>query len=384
MRTARILMLGLSLLAGLPLHAQFGKSIPIKAGTPEDKALAEIAATTDPAQKLALINKFAEELGKGDMEIVADDLCENYYFSVKDYEKGFSYGEKLWALDPENFANGVNLVRAAQEKNDLNRLFQYGEKTGAIVQRFRAQPVPEGRDAAAWEQQKTQSLADIRENLSYVEQSLFITAYKSSNPADRAAYLERFAAAFPDSGYALQAQEIAATSYQQAQQYPKMLDAANKLLAKDPNDRAMLILLADYFSEKGEQLDKAEACANKAIQLVSAAKKPGNLTDEQWAKQSSLEKGIALSALGQVNIQKKNNAQAVENLRAAAPLLKSDAFTFARNQYRLGFALLNLKRVAEARVALTEAASVASPYQGPAKEKLNSLPPGPARSTKKK
>ena len=87
----------------------------------------------------------------------------------------------------------------------------------------------------------------------------------------------------------------------------------------------------------------------KRISVLETAKKPDGLTDEQWQQQSALQKGLALSALGQVNIQKKNNTQAVDNFKAAAPLLKADANSYARNQYRLGFALLNLKRIPDAK-----------------------------------
>jgi tetratricopeptide (TPR) repeat protein len=153
-----------------------------------------------------------------------------------------------------------------------------------------------------------------------------------------------------------------------------MLDVANGLLAKDPDNLGMLLLLADYYSEKGEQLDKAEAYAKKSVSLLDTAKKPDGVSDEQWKQQSALQKGLALSALGQVNIQKKNNAQAVENFRSAAPLLKSDEGSYARNQYRLGFALLNLKRVPEAKAAFIDAASVNSPYKALAQEKLKALP----------
>ena len=359
--------------AALPTHAQLGKSVPIKAGTSEDRALSEINATTDPAKKLALIDQFAAQLGKGDLVIVADDLYVNYYISVKNYDKAFEYGEKLWALDPDNFGNGVNLVRGAQEKGDIEKLFLYGETIGAILQRFKAKPAPEGMSASAWEREKAQVLEDLRDNRNYVEQSLFIAAYHRPDAAARAGYLLRFAAAFPDSPSAVQAQEVAATAYQQAQNYPRMLEVANKLLEKDPNDRAMLILLADYYSEKGEHLDKAEASASKAIELIGTAKKPEGVTDEQWTQQTALEKGLALSALGQVNIVNKKNAQAVENLKAAAPLLKSNPATYGRNQYRLGFALLNLKRIPEAKAALSEAASMANPYQALAQEKLKSV-----------
>jgi tetratricopeptide (TPR) repeat protein len=97
------------------------------------------------------------------------------------------------------------------------------------------------------------------------------------------------------------------------------------------------------------------------------------VTDEQWQQQLSLQKGLALSSLGQVNIQKKNNAAAVGNLRDASPLLKSDANSYARNQYRLGYALLNLKKIPEAKQAFTEAASVNSPYKQPSLDKLKAM-----------
>src|SRR5438309_6422495 len=105
------------------------------------------------------------------------------------------------------------------------------------------------------------------------------------------------------------------------------------------------------------------------------------MTDDQWKQQSGLQKGLALSSLGQINIQKKDNAQAVTNLRAAAPLLKPDDGSYARNQYRLGFALLNLKRNPEAKDAFTQAASVNSPYKALAQEKLRASAGAAPRKT---
>jgi len=49
---------------------------------------------------------------------------------------------------------------------------------------------------------------------------------------------------------------VAATSYQQAQNAPKMLEVANGLLAKDPNNLGMLLLLSDYYCDKPDQLGK--------------------------------------------------------------------------------------------------------------------------------
>jgi tetratricopeptide (TPR) repeat protein len=350
-----------------------GKFVPIPAGSDTDHALTEINGTADPAQKLALIEKFSSSLGQGDMAIVADDLYVNYYITQKNYDKAFEYGDKLFALDPDNLANAVNMVRAASEKGDIEKLMAYGEKVPGILQRYKALPAPDGVEAGTWQRQQKEALDSNKDNITYIEQAMFLGFYRSTNAAKRAALLTHFAQLFPDSQFANQALGVAASSYQQAQNVPKMLEVANGLLAKDPNNIGMLLLLSDYYSEKGEQMDKAEASAKKAIVLLGTATKPEGVTDEQWQQQISLQKGLALSSLGQVNIEKKDNAQAVENFKAAAPLLKSDDGSYGRNQYRLGFALLNLKKNAEAKDAFAQSASVNSAYKALAQAKLKTF-----------
>jgi tetratricopeptide (TPR) repeat protein len=372
--TRLIGVLALLIFVAHPASAQqIGKFVPIAAGSDEDRALTEINATSDPAQKLALIDKFSSTLGKGDMAIVADELYVNYYIAQKSYDKAFEFGDKLFALDPDNFANAVNMVRAANEKGDTDKLMAYGEKAAGILKRYKAAPAPSGVETPNWEKQKADTLENNKDNIGYVEQAVYLTGYRNTNPAKRAALMAHFAELFPDSQYANPALVVAATSYQQAQNVPKMLEVANGLLAKDPNNIGMLLLLSDYYGEKGEQLDKAEAWAKKAITLLATAQKPEGVTDEQWQQQVSLQKGLALSSLGQTSIQKKDNAQAVENFKAAAPLLKPDDGSYGRNQYWLGFALLNLKKNAEAKEAFTQAASVNSPYKALAQTKLKSF-----------
>jgi tetratricopeptide (TPR) repeat protein len=359
---------------------QIGKFVPVQAGSDADHAISEINAATDTAQKLALIGKFAEGAGKeGDYPILANGLYVDYYLAQKNYDKAFEYGDKLFALDQDNFQNAMNMIRAASEKGDADRLISYGEKAQGILQRYKNAPAPAGSSAEVWTQQKAQTLEANKDGIAYIQNAVFSGVYQTKDAGKRAALLVRFAQIFGDSPYASQALGVAATAYQQAQNAPKMLEVANGLLAKDPNNLGMLLLLSDYYGEKGEQLDKAEAYAKKALSVLDAAKRPDEMTDDQWMTQSGLQKGLALSSLGQINIQKKDNAQAVTNFRAAAPLLKPDDGSYARNQYRLGFALLNLKRNPEAKDAFTQAASVNSPYKGPAQEKLKAMAAPPRR-----
>src|SRR6266850_6312472 len=367
--------------ANAALAQQIGKTVSVQAGSDADHAISEISAATDQAQKLALIDKFAEGPGKeGDYPILANALYVDYYLAQKNYDKAFEYGDKLFALDPDNFQNAMNMIRAASEKGDSERLIAYAEKTQGILKRYKEAPAPAGTDASHWEQQKSQTLENNKDGIAYVQQAVYNGALQAKDAWKRAGYLARFAQAFPDSPYANQALGVAAASYLQAQNAPKMLEVANGLLAKDPSNLGMLLLLSDYYCDKADQLAKAEAYAKKAISQLGAAPKPEGVTDDQWVQQKSLQKGLALSSLGQVNIEKKDNAQAVENLKAAAPLLKPDDGSYARNQYRLGFAFLNMKRNAEAKEAFTQAASVNSPFKALAQEKLKaSAVAAPAR-----
>ena len=167
----------------------------------------------------------------------------NYYIAAKNYDKAFEYGDKLFAIDPDNFANAVNMVRAAQEKGDSDKLLSYGAKAADILKRYKASSVPD--------EEKKRNLENAHDNIVYVQQLIFNGAYQTQDPAKRAAYLVQFAQMFPDSPYADQAMGVAAASYRQTQNTAKMLEVANGLLAKDPNNVGMLLLLGGLLQREG-------------------------------------------------------------------------------------------------------------------------------------
>ena len=364
--------------------AQIGKSVTVSAGTPEDKALADIYAAPDGPEKVALLDKFAADFGNGDMGLLADQLYVQTYLAQKNYAKVYEFAEKTLVLDPSNLSAAVNMVHAAEEQGDTKKLFAAGDRVAEIIAKYKNSPGPEGMPPDQWAQQKSVSLNNVQGDIGYVEYALVNAGYKTADPVARAALFERYVNAFPDSPYTLKVREQTAIAYQQAQDTPKMMDTAQRILAADPNNISMLILVSDYWSENNQQLDKAAADAQLALDQLAQAKKPDNLSDEQWQQQVAVEKGLAYSAIGEVNVDKGRNQPAVDAFRQASPLLKSNTVLYARNLYRLGFTLAKMQRIPEARTVLTEAVSINSPYKAKAQETLNKIGgPVSGKSTKK-
>jgi len=204
----------------------------------------------------------------------------------------------------------------------VDRLISYGEKAQGILKRYKDAPAPAGTAASDWNGKshrrwKATRMDRLHSTIGF-QRSLSGQGGGQAGGASGTVCTDLSGFTVCESGA-----RVAATSYQQAQNTPKMLEVANGLLAKDPNNLGMLLLLSDYYCDKTIN-SGSRTYAKKSVSLLDAAPKPEGLADEQWAQQKSLQKGLALSSLGQVNIEKKENAQAVENLRAAAPLLKPD------------------------------------------------------------
>src|SRR5271170_3238654 len=171
--------------------AQIGKSVSVAAGTPEDKALTDIYAATDGPDKIALLDKFTADYGKGDLELLADQLYVQSYLAQKNYAKVYEYGEKALKLDPDSFSVVVSMLHAAEEQADTSRMFTLAEKASAILVRYKAEPPPAGSTPGQWSAQKEQSLKDAQPDMEYVERTLYNAAYQTKDAKARAALFER-------------------------------------------------------------------------------------------------------------------------------------------------------------------------------------------------
>ena len=156
-----IIPIAIFLIVAATASAQIGKSVSVSAGTAEDKALTEIYAAPDGPEKVALLDKFVADLGKGDLELLADQLYVQTYLAQKNYAKVYQFAAKALALDPTNLSAAVSMVHAAEEQGDAKKLYDAGDKVAEIVAQYKNSPAPEGTAADQWALQKTANLSNV-------------------------------------------------------------------------------------------------------------------------------------------------------------------------------------------------------------------------------
>lgn len=369
----RALVVGLLIcLAALEVSAQLGKTPTIPAGSPADRALLAIEEEADLAKRVEMLEQFVQEFS-GDARLLGHRRLQGAYLRLGELDKSILSGLQALRLDPGDFSTLTNLARTFAQKQDAGQAFTYGVLAASLVQRLKAMPPPEGTSAEIWESHKANLLEQVQPDYQFLEYQLYQLASQQSDLAAQGELSERYLDAFPDSNYFIAAYQVCLAAYQRAGNADKALEVGEKVLAHQPDNVLVNMLLADALSEMGQHLDRADALAQKVPELADKALQPEGKTEEEWAAQRTNWKGLAASIQGQVLMHNEKTTEAVAKFREADPLLEGEPVAKARNLYRLGFAYAKLGRLDPARRYLTEAVAIESPYQAVAQDLLNKV-----------
>jgi len=209
---------------------------------------------------------------------------------------------------------------------------------------------------AVYDQQNPQMKADLAEKFisDYKESELNGQAYtmligaysraqnwaKVMDAADRAA-------AYPKADMRLKtfAMENAMVAGQQSGNIEKIVEYGDKLLAIDPNNLNAMITLSSMIPErlptdpaaKKASLEKANGLATRAMTGVNtlfSQPKPAQLTDAQWAQERANLEGNLHATMGFIALNSQDYPKAVEHYELALKTIPKDAIA----HFRLGLA----------------------------------------------
>ncbi len=154
--------------------------------------------------------------------------------------------------------------------------------------------------------------------LDTAEYNAYQSATGQADPAARAAALETFLQTYPSSTVKKPVLESLVTAYQQANNPQKAIDAADRLLAIDPNNLRGLVTeagLKRYLAISKNPpdqalLDQAAAAAQKGLQ----ATKPADISAAEFAKEQKDFAPIFEDAIGVDDSNKKDYPNAIKYL----------------------------------------------------------------------
>ncbi len=199
------------------------------------------------------------------------------------------------------------------------------------------------------------------------EYQAFTAVFAKNDPAAIEAGANDFATKFPDSNMKILLYMKAMGLYQETNNAEKCVEMGRKTLALDPKTPEALVTVATVLSERtretdldrDERLAEATKDANSAIELVDSLMVPPNTPPERV---EGVKKGLismAYSALGTIDMTKKNFPSAEQYLKKSidAGGTGSDPVTYLR----LAVVQDQLKKYTDALAAANKAVELSPP-----------------------
>ena len=365
---ARVLpLLLIAVVLTAPLSAQVS-TIIIPAGTPEDQELQLITAETDDAKRIEMYKAFVEKFAANPAAVAYGNWqLGQLYQTEGDLQQALAAGNKALAAAPNNIEILASQAQTAQQLKLYAKVIDYAIKGGEAFNGI-GKNKPEGMTDEKLASEVESAKRAAQPSYEFLETAALNAFASIDDPKARFGYVERFEQAFPKSRFEEQIGQYGMFSLQEMREPARAITYGEKLLAKNPESLATLVLMAGLYAEeqKAGNPVKALAYAKKAIDLANADAADADTTRK-------LSAGVAYSAMGFALIRQEKVAAAIPELKRGAELLKQDPGSYSTVLYRLGYAYAKLNRTTEARDVLMEASKIPGPVQAPSQDLLSKV-----------
>jgi hypothetical protein len=365
------LRLTLTLLAlALPAAGQRHKIEEVNAEKPDGKLLQQIMQENDAGKKTALLEQFSNDFPKsGDLPWVLEQL-QAAYAKANDADKTIAAGDKLLALDPDDPEAAMQCLKAAETKKDAALIRKYAAATSAAARKMAAAPAPkEADEQAGWKA----SVDYAKQVDGYADYALYRAAVETRDPKAVIELGEALRAQSPKSDYAGQVAQPLFVAYRQANDNAKALALAEQVLATGQSNEDMLLVVADNYLQQKKDPAKVHAYSARVVEVMASKPKPEGVSDADWTNRKNLVTGLAHYMSGKLYYTENNFGKADAELRAALPLVESNANLKPEVLYLLGFANYKLDKAQEAANYYKACAAIKSQFQALAAKNLQGI-----------
>jgi hypothetical protein len=271
-------------------------------------------------------------------------------------------------------------LKAAEAAKDADGVIKWAAATSALARKAASAQKPDLKDVEdaedvlkAWQQR----IDYAKQVDTYTEYALYALAVQDPNKA--IPLIEALEKSNEKSEYLIKAYPTYLVALARSNQQPKMLEAAERGLTRDPASEDIMLILADGYW-RNKQPEKALPHAAKLIELMESKPKPAAVDEATWDKKKKTILVNAYVISGVIQADKRMYADADKNLRAAIPLVSDQPAMAGQAYFYLGVSNYNLAKATKnpklLKIALDfseKAASYAGPYKDSAVKNYNSI-----------
>jgi tetratricopeptide (TPR) repeat protein len=358
--------------AALTLSCQFALAQRYTAAnadpdSPEGQFIELIDLQSDNAQKLALIEQFAQRFPKSLAVSWAYEQIQIAALQAGQWDKALAFGEKLEQLHPDDVETALLNIKAAESKGDKTTVKLWSDYVQRIAQRVLESPPP--KDPEMLEEWKRRT-AVASQYAVQDEYALYKRALDSGDPRQKIKLLDDLLKRNPDTQYLPQALVIYLNSYRALGDGKNSVLYAEKILKTDQHNEDALLIAAEAYARSGAH-DRVVAYSTRLIALMNTKSKPAIVLQEDWARKKAFYTGSAYWMIGNVHINQNRFTQADTSLRAALPLLRQSEQSEASVLFYLGWANYKMENFAEAVRFYKQCMAFRGQFQEQAAKNLN-------------
>ena len=323
---------------------------------------------SDDAQKLALLEQFAQRFPKHQAISWAYEQLQLSAFEAGQWDKVLTFGEKLEQLHPDDVETATLNMKAAESKGDKTTAKLWSDYVQRIAQRVLESPPP--KDPEQLEEWKKR-IAIASQYAAQDEYAIYKKAIDSGDPRQKIKLLDELLKRNPDTQYLPQALVIYLNAYRALGDNRNAVLYAERILKSDHNNEDALLIAAESYARSGSATDKVVAYSSRLIDLMKTKSKPAIVRQEDWDKKKAFYTGSAYWMIGNVHINQNRFAQADSSLRAALPLLRQSEQSAASILFYLGWANYKMENFAEAVRFYKQCMAFRTQFQEQAAKNLN-------------
>jgi hypothetical protein len=321
---------------------------------PDNKTLAglildEAYLLQDHQQRAVLLTSFVEKYPHHQGMAWALNELREIALKKNDKREVIRISDRMLRLNPADLYSG-------------RLLLQHAEDAGDTASRDRWLPEVSKHAAASGKDQ---------EGLLHYCQYLAVNAIMAdANAQSRAAKLEAFATANPQSPYRQQVLSQRLYAYWEVLDFTKGLAAARDVLSGNPDDEDALIFSAFAHLEKPEQERDVHIHARRLIEMLPGKKAPDQNNLVAWEKKKQVYIASAHWMIGLLSSRGNNHAMASVAFQTAANGFPHDQKATSTLLFLSGFSALKIGDRSKALEFFDKCSKIEGPYQ--AKAQLNS------------